>query len=297
MARFEPRGVYTALVTPFTEDGSQIDWAAYERLLDEQLRGGVSGLVACGTTGETPTLTEAEQREIIARTAAFVKGRVPILAGTGTNNTKKSIELSHAALEAGADAVMIVMPYYNKPSQEGLFRHVELIATAVDAPLVLYNIPGRAVVELSVETTIRMLDAFPNIVAIKDSTGGLLYCQGVLQRASRHVAILSGDDPLTLPMLSVGASGVISVTSNLYPKQVAEVISTYDAGRLSEARAKNLALYPVHRALFMEPNPQPIKAALSLNNRMSRAVRPPLVPASEATCEQLASVMRVYEAT
>jgi 4-hydroxy-tetrahydrodipicolinate synthase len=297
MAQFEPRGVYTALVTPFTEDGSQIDWAAYERLLQAQLDAEVTGVLPCGTTGETPTLSDAEQSELIRRTVAFVRGRVPVLVGTGTNGTKKSIEASLAALEAGADAVMIVMPYYNKPSQAGLLRHVELVAKAVSAPIVLYNIPGRAGVELSVETTLRIVETCPNVVSVKDATGSLFYSQGVLERARRGFAVLSGDDPLTLPMLSIGATGVISVTSNLYPKQVGDVIRAWDAGRAAEARDLNRALYPVHRALFAEPSPQPVKAALALKGRMHATVRPPLVEASSETRELLTRVLRAFEAT
>jgi 4-hydroxy-tetrahydrodipicolinate synthase len=222
---------------------------------------------------------------------------VPLLAGTGTNSTKKTIEGSLAALEAGADGVMIVTPYYNKPSQEGIVRHMELIARAVSAPILLYNIPGRSGVELSVETTLRILELCPNVVGVKDATGSMYYCQGLLERAGDRVTVLCGDDPLTLPMLSVGATGVISVTSNLYPRQVAEVISGFESGNLAQARQKNLALYPVHRALFVEPSPQPVKAALAAKGRMTAAVRPPLVEASAATRELLSKIMRQFEAS
>jgi len=295
MPSFTLSGVFTALVTPFTEDGSEIDWIAYEKLVSEQLAAGVQGLVPCGTTGEAPTLGDAEQRELVKRTVALVKGRLPILVGAGTNNTKKSIEHSRAALEAGADAVMIVMPYYNKPSQEGMYRHVELIARAVNAPIVLYNIPGRSVVEMSVDTTVRVLDAFSNVVGIKDATGNVLYCQELMRRVGDRVSIASGDDALTLPLMSVGARGVISVTSNVYPKEVAGAVRAALAGRWEEARQQHFAMLPVHRALFLEPNPQPTKAALALKGAMRDVVRPPLVPASEATRETLAEMMRAFE--
>ena len=297
MSTFSLRGVYTALVTPFDRDASQIDWAAYEKLVVGQIENGVSGLVPCGTTGETPTLSDAEQREVIQRTAALARGRVPILAGTGTNNTKKSIDLSKAALEAGADAVMIVMPYYSKPSQEGMIRHVEAIAREISAPIVLYNIPGRTAVELGVEPFLRILDTSPNVVAVKDATGNVLHCQELLRRAGDRVTVVSGDDPLTLPLMSVGAKGVISVTSNLYPRQVCDSVDDVLAGRWEAARAKHLRLLPVHRALFLEPNPQPVKAALAMKQLMQSSVRLPLVEASEATRQVLADVMRAFEAS
>ncbi len=297
MAAIRFQGAFTALVTPFTADGSAIDWGAFETLVQAQLDGGVSGLVPCGTTGETPTLSDAEQRELVRRTRAVVGDRLPLLVGTGTNDTAKSIKASQSALQAGADAVMIVMPYYNKPSQEGMRRHVELIAQAVEAPIVLYNIPGRSVISLAKDTLLGILDACANVVAVKDATGNVNFCQDVLQSAGDRVAVMSGDDPLTVPMMSVGARGVISVTSNLYPAQVTAVAADVLAGRWEDARAKHFALLPVHRALFCEPNPQPIKAALALKGRMNRAVRPPLVEASETCRQALERVMRDYEGT
>ena len=200
------------------------------------LQGGIAGLVPCGTTGEVPTLTDAEQRELIVRCKRIAKGRALVLAGTGSNNTKKSIEGARAAVDAGADAVMVVMPYYSKPSQEGLFQHVCAIAKSVSVPIVLYNIPGRSVVELSVDSSLRVLDACPNVLGFKDATGNVLHCQELLARAKRPVSILSGDDALTVPMMSVGATGVISVTSNVYPKEVSAMVKDALAGRLTRGR-------------------------------------------------------------
>jgi 4-hydroxy-tetrahydrodipicolinate synthase len=291
------QGVYTALVTPFSADGSSIDFEAYEKLLAQQIDGGISGLVPVGTTGESPTLSDAEQRELIARTVKFANGRVPVLAGTGSFNTKKSIEASKAAFEAGADGVMIVMPYYNKPSQEGLFRHVTEIAKAVSGPVVVYNVPGRHIVDLSVDTLLRILDACPNVVGIKDASGNVLFCQELMGKARGRVVDLSGDDPLTLPLMAVGAQGVISVTSNLYPKQVGEVVADALAGKWADAERKNSALYPLHRALFSEPSPAPIKAALSLKGLSRTSVRLPLVEATQACKDNLAQLMSRYEAT
>jgi 4-hydroxy-tetrahydrodipicolinate synthase len=290
-------GVFTALATPFTEDGSEIDWPAYEALIQGQIAGGVAGLVPCGTTGESPTLSDTEQRELVRRSVRLARGQAKILVGTGSNSTKKSLEAALAAREAGAEAVMIVMPYYNKPSQEGLFQHVSQIARAVDAPIVLYNIPGRTAVDLAVDTTLRILDACPNVVGIKDASGNVLYCQELVLRAKDRVAVLCGDDPLTLPMLSVGATGVISVTSNLYPAAVSAVVAAAAAGQYAEARQKHLALFPVHRALFAEPSPAPLKAALELKGRMRASVRLPIVEASAACRARLAEVMRAFEAS
>jgi 4-hydroxy-tetrahydrodipicolinate synthase len=289
-------GVYTALVTPFSADGSSIDFEAYEKLLAQQIEGGVNGLVPCGTTGESPTLTDAEQRELIARTVRIAKGRVPVLAGTGSNNTKKSIEASKAAFEAGADGVMIVTPYYNKPSQEGLFRHVTEIAKAVSGPVVVYNIPGRSIVDLAVDTLLRILDACPNVVGIKDASGNAFFVQELMLKARGRIADLSGDDPLALPMMAVGAQGVISVTSNLYPRQVGEVVADALAGKWAEAERKSSALYPLHRAFFIEPSPAPIKAALAMKGMMQPSVRLPIVEASQACRDTLAQLIKSYEA-
>jgi 4-hydroxy-tetrahydrodipicolinate synthase len=289
-------GVYTALVTPFSADGSSIDFEAYEKLLAQQIEGGVSGLVPCGTTGESPTLTDAEQLELIGRTVRIAKGRVPVLAGTGSNNTKKSIEASKAAFEAGADGVMIVTPYYNKPSQEGLFRHLTEIAKAVSGPVVVYNIPGRSIVDLAVGTLLRVLDACPNVVGIKDASGNSIFVQELMLKARGRVVDLSGDDPLTLPMMAVGARGVISVTSNLYPRQVSDVVADALAGKWADAERKNSALYPVHRALFSEPSPAPIKAALAIKGMMQPSVRLPILEATRACKDALLQVIESYEA-
>ena len=293
----ELNGALTALVTPFVKGSSKIDFEAFERLLDAQLKGGISGLVPCGTTGETPTLSETEQVEVVRRTAEFVKGRVPVIAGTGSNNTKKSITSSLAALEAGASAVMIVMPYYNKPSQRGMVEHVKAIASEVKAPIVLYNIPGRSGVELSVESTCELLDACDNVVAVKDATGNLHYCQELLRRVGERVTLLSGDDPLTLPMMAVGAKGVISVTSNLYPAEVSAVARAALEGDFKRARELHLRLLPVHKVMFVEPNPQPMKAALASRGRLAMDVRLPLVAASAEARARVESVLSEYEAS
>ena len=254
-------------------------------------------MVPCGTTGEVPNLSDAEQRELISRTKKVARGRAVVLAGTGSNNTKKSIEGAKAAVEAGADAVMIVMPYYSKPTQEGLFQHLCAIAKSITAPVVVYNIPGRSVVELSVDTTLRVVDACPNVVGFKDATGNVLHCQELLLRAKRPISILSGDDALTVPMMSVGATGVISVTSNLYPRQVSEMVADALAGRLREAGKKQVAMFAVHKAMFSEASPAPAKAALSLKGQINASVRLPLVEATPECRARLSAVMAEYEAS
>jgi 4-hydroxy-tetrahydrodipicolinate synthase len=297
MAELSLSGAYTALVTPFTPDGSEVDFVAFEKHLEAQIAAGISGLVPCGTTGEAPTLSDGEQRELITRSKRVAKGRALVVAGTGSNSTKKSIESAKAAVEAGADVVMIVMPYYSKPTQEGLFQHVCAIAKATPAPIVLYNIPGRSVVELSVDSTLRVLDACPNVVGIKDATGHVLHCQELISRAKRPISVLSGDDVLTVPMMSVGATGVISVTSNVYPKQVSELVRDALAGRVLDAGKKHVAMFAVHKAMFSEANPSPVKAALELKGRMSSSVRLPLVEASAECRARLSAAMAEYEAS
>lgn len=291
-----PPGVYTALVTPFSPDGTSIDWAAYEKLIQHQLDGKVAGLVPCGTTGESPTLTESEQQELVRRTVQLAKGRAKVVAGTGSNNTKKTLDASRAALEAGADAVMLMMPYYNRPSQEGLYRHVTTVANSLRGEVMLYNIPGRSSVELAVDTALRILDASPNVTSIKDATGGLMYSQELLSKAGSRITVFSGDDPLTLPFISVGARGVVSVTSNLYPRAVSELVEDALAGRYAEAAVKSLRLFALHRAVFSEPSPQPIKAALALKGLVNASVRLPMVEASEECRARLATLMQQFEA-
>jgi 4-hydroxy-tetrahydrodipicolinate synthase len=288
------RGCFTALVTPFVADGSAVDWDAHERLVEAQIEGGVNGLVPCGTTGEAPTLSDAEHLELVKRTVNVARGRVPVVAGTGTNSTHETIQLSRAALEARADAVMIVVPYYSKPNQAGIFRHVELVAKSVSGPIALYNVPGRTVVNLETDTLSRILDACSNVVALKDASNNVLYCQSLSPLGDR-IAVLSGDDALTLPLMSVGAVGVISVTVNLYPRETTQVVSSFLAGDWAAAKDAHLRLCAVHAALFAEPNPVLVKAALAARGRMTPSVRPPLVEAAEGVVRQMMSVIDAFE--
>lgn len=286
------RGVFTALVTPMTHDARAVDKEAFEAHVERQLDAGVSGLIACGTTGETPTLLASEMQELIRIAAQSSAGKVPVLAGTANNDTWDTIDLCKGAVAAGADGVMIVMPYYNKPSQEGMLRHVQLIHDAVDVPVMIYNIPGRTSVMLSVETTLRILETCERVIAIKDATGGLNYCQELIRRAGQRAAVLCGDDGLVLPMMSVGVRGVVSVTSNVFPREVLRVVEAMEKGDLPVARREHLRLLPVHEAMFCEPNPQPCKAACEIRGWMGAAARPPMM---EASAETKAHLQRVFE--
>lgn len=292
--KLDLRGTYTALVTPFTKDGSNVDFAALDKLVDAQLAGGVTGLVPCGTTGESPTLDDGEQVEVIRRVVERAKGKAPVLAGTGSFSTKKTIAASKAAVEAGADGVMVVMPYYNKPSQEGMRRHVLEVAAAVSVPIVLYNIPGRSVVDLAAETTEKICAEAANVVGMKEATGNVLRCQELVRRLGDRMTVLSGDDALTLPMMAVGAMGVISVTSNVRPRETSRVTTLFLEGNLAEARKQHLSLLELHGLMFVEPNPAPAKAALAAAGAMEKTVRGPLAPCSaELEAKVVAAISRL----
>lgn len=288
------RGVFTALVTPFSEDGRKIDRDAFSSHVERQVEAAVSGLVVCGTTGETPTLLASEMQELVSVAKSVAGSRVPVVAGTCNNDTWDTIELCKGAVQAGADMLMIVSPYYNKPSQEGLIRHIELISRAVDVPIMLYNIPGRTSVMMTVETTARILDSCPNVVAVKDATGGLTYCQELLARIGDRAALLCGDDGLVVPMMSVGARGVVSVTSNVLPREVIRVVDAMEKGDLLIARREHLRLLSVHAAMFIEPNPQPVKAACEARGWMRSSVRPPMLEASYETKAKIKAALAEY---
>ena len=289
-------GTWTAIVTPFSPDGADVDFAALDRLVEDQISGGVSGLVPCGTTGETPTLDDDEQIAVIKRVVTTAKGRVPVYAGTGSFSTKKTIAASKAAVEAGVDGVMVVMPYYNKPSQDGLREHVLAVARAVSSPIIVYNVPGRSVVDLSAETTARICEAASNVVAIKDATANVLRCQELKRRLGDRLTVMSGDDALTVPMMASGAAGVISVTANVLPQAVSDVTRFVRENAWDRARAAHLALLEIHGLMFVEPNPAPAKAALAAMGKMNDSVRLPLVPVSEGLRRQISDALTRFGA-
>jgi 4-hydroxy-tetrahydrodipicolinate synthase len=283
-------GTYTALVTPFAD--GRLDEAAFERLIENQIAGGITGLVPVGTTGESPTLDYAEHHRVIELTIKVARGRCPVIAGTGSNSTAEAISLTQEAERLGADAALLVAPYYNKPSQEGLYRHFAAIAQATKLPLILYSIPGRCGIEIGVETTARLARDFAHIVGIKEAGGTVERVSQLRVALPEKFCILSGDDSLTLPFISVGATGVISVASNLLPHEVGALVKAALEGDYAGARRLHFQYYPLFKDLFIEPNPVPAKHALSLLGQMSPEVRLPLSPMESATATRLENTLR-----
>lgn len=279
------RGAYTALVTPFKN--GQVDYAALEALIESQIAKGIDGLVPCGTTGESPTLNEKEHGEVIAFTVKTVKKRVPVIAGTGSNSTAEAIHYTRHAKEAGADAVLLVCPYYNKPSQKGILAHFTAIADAVDIPQVLYNIPGRSVVNMTPET-IAELSRHRNIVGVKEASGNLEQMIKIKALCRPDFDLISGDDTITLPILSVGGVGVISVISNLMPQETSRIVHSYLEGKTEESRELFMKYFELTKAVMAaDVNPVGIKTVLALRGQIAEEFRLPLVPASIEAKESL----------
>jgi len=284
------RGVYTALVTPFRE--GKIDETAFRALIEDQIAGGVTGIVPVGTTGESPTLDHAEHIRVIALAVEYAARRCQVLAGTGSNSTAEAVSLTREAAAAGADGALLVAPYYNKPSQEGLFRHYREIARATPLPLMLYSIPGRCGIEIGVETVARLAAECPTIVSIKEAGGSVERVSQLRQQLPEVFTVLSGDDSLTLPFLSVGAVGVVSVASNLLPAEIVALVTAFASGDLARARAIHHRLYPLFKDLFIEPNPVPVKTALAALGRMSAEVRLPLCEMTRPNADRLLATLR-----
>ena len=280
-------GTYTALVTPFTKSGA-IDEQRLRELVEFQITGGVTGLVPCGTTGESPTLDHHEHDHVIELVVKFAGKRCLVIAGTGSNSTDEAIALTKHAKAAGADASLQVAPYYNKPTQAGLYAHFRAIAEASQMPLIIYNVPGRSSVDVSNETTAKLRHDLPSlIVGIKDAAGSVDRVSQLRQIVDREFTILSGDDSLTLPMMAVGAQGVISVASNVVPREVTELVQAALKGDFVQAGKIHAKLYPLFKDLFIETNPTPVKAALALIGKIDEVYRLPLVPMSDANKAQL----------
>lgn len=288
MIRIE--GTYTALVTPF-RDG-EIDEPAFQQLIEDQISGGLTGIVPVGTTGESPTLSHDEHRRVIDLAIETAAGRCQVIAGTGSNATSEAVELTRQAEKSGADAALIVAPYYNRPTQEGLFLHYQKIAESTSIPIVLYSIPGRCGVEISVETVVRLAATCPNIISIKEAGGNVERVSLLRQALPSEFTIVSGDDSLTLPFLSVGAVGLISVASNLIPAEVNALVRSWLDGRPDEAAALHAQFYQLFKDLFIESNPAPVKAALALRNRMTEEVRLPLCALSDASRAKLTATLK-----
>ncbi len=288
------RGVWTALITPFTSS-NEIDWPAFEGLLQDQKEAGISGVIPCGTTGETPTLTPTERKHLIERTVRFMKGsKTKVFAGTGTNSTAETIENSRWAAEQGVDGLLLVTPYYNKPTAVGLEAHFRAVADAVPCEIMLYNVPGRSVVSLTAET-IASLASHPRIRSIKEATGNVAFTSEILdvvESQGRRLDILGGDDATYLPLLSVGGVGVVSVASNLFPRAMTAIQSAFDQGRVLEAVTLQKKYYPLFRDLFVESNPVPIKAAMHWAGWCEPHARAPLAPLSESGWKKLEASLK-----
>lgn len=286
------KGVYTALVTPFK--GGGVDEKALQGLVDFQLAGGVNGIVPCGTTGEASTLTYEEHERVIELTVKFVAGRVPVIAGTGSNSTHETIEITEAARKVGADMVLLVAPYYNRPTQEGLYQHFKKVAEEVDIPMILYNIPTRTGVNMLPELVARLAE-IPNIVGIKEASGSLQQVADIYRLTKGNFPILSGDDNLFLPMMAVGATGVISVLSNVLPGKMQALARAFmDEKDMQKALDLHVELMPLFQAMFIEVNPVPVKETLYFMGLLEREVRLPLCPLTEKNRETLKSVIKEF---
>jgi len=287
------RGTFTALVTPFRNGG--IDASAFEKLIETQIAAGITGIVAIGTTGESPTLSHEEREELIGLAVAKANKRCLVIAGTGSNATQHAVADTKLAEKLGVDGALLVAPYYNKPSQEGLFRHFKAIADATSLPIILYNIPGRCSVDLMPETVVRLAKECRNIVSIKEASGSVERVSDLRRRLPEAFTILSGDDSLTLPFMAVGAAGVVSVASNLFPSQVCALVRACESGDLKSAAKVHRKLLPLFKDLFIEPNPVPVKAALGWHGAMSGEVRLPLCEMSEANQARLRKTLKEFE--
>ena len=283
------RGCLVALVTPF-RDG-EVDYDKLNELVDFHLEQGTDGIVPCGTTGESPTLSYDEHNKVIECVVKRVAGRVPVIAGTGSNSTAEAIAITRRAKDVGADASLQVSPYYNKPEPEGMYRHFKAIADAVNIPMVLYNVPGRTGRGIEAETIARLAD-LPNIVAVKEASLSLEHASEIKRRCD--ITLLSGEDSLTLPILSVGGAGVISVVGNIAPKPMCDMVRAFEAGDIAAARELHYKLFPLCRAMFLESNPIPVKAALKMMGMLNGELRLPLSPLSEAKEPVLADVMKTF---
>ncbi len=284
------RGAFTALVTPFKN--GEIDEEAYRAFIEWQIEQGIDGVVPCGTTGEAATLTHAEQGKVIGICVDQVKGRVPVIAGAGSNNTKEAIELTRLAKKAGADAALIITPYYNKPTPAGLVEHFKAIAREASMPYILYNVPGRTGQNVLPAVVAKVAKAVPEVKGCKEATGDIKQGAELIELMGPDFAVLSGDDFTVLPLLSVGGVGTISVTSNVMPGKMSGMIAAYFKRDTARAQALHLEMNPVNRAMFIEVNPIPVKTALSLMGKMGLEFRLPLVPMEPANLEKLKGVLK-----
>jgi 4-hydroxy-tetrahydrodipicolinate synthase len=282
--------VLTAMITPFDHNG-EVDFNATKTLVNYLIANGSDGLVVAGTTGESPTLTTEEKVDLFKFVVKVVDGRVPVIAGTGSNNTKASISLTRLAEKTGVDGIMLVTPYYNKPSQEGMYQHFKVIAQSTSLPVMLYNIPGRSVVNMSVDTIVR-LSKINNIVSIKEASGDLDAMAEIISKTPSDFTLYSGDDGLTLPVLAIGGTGVVSVASHIIGNEMQEMVNNFKNGDVQGAASIHRNLLPTMKALFAAPNPTPVKAALNMNGINVGEVRLPLLPLNNEEKSELQKVLQ-----
>jgi 4-hydroxy-tetrahydrodipicolinate synthase len=285
--------IVTAMVTPFDEHGD-IDFEATRNLIEYLIANGTDSLVVSGTTGESPTLTTDEKVQLFKFVVKVVNGRVPVIAGTGSNNTRESVELTRLAEDIGVDGVMLVAPYYNKPCQEGMFQHFQTIAAATSLPVMLYNVPGRTMSNIAVDTVVR-LAAIPNIVAIKEASGDLDAMAEIIEQTPTDFSLYSGDDGLTIPVLSIGGVGVVSVAAHIIGNEMQTMIKNFKMGNIKEAASDHRRLLPVMNALFAAPNPSPLKAALNLKGVQVGGVRLPMIPLNDEQLHALQRTLSIYD--
>ena len=284
-------GAMVAIVTPFSN--GKVDEDAFRRLINFQIENGTQAIIPCGTTGESATLSHEEHKHVVEFTIKEVNGRVPVIAGTGSNSTAEAIQLTRHAKEAGADGALMICPYYNKPTQEGLYQHFKAVAEAVPIPIIMYNILSRTGVNM-VPGTVARLAKIENIVGTKEASGNLQQMTEIVELCDTDFDVISGDDPLTLPLMAVGGKGVISVASNVAPKEVSEMVNAFLQGDLARARDLNVRLQALFRALFLETNPIPVKMALGLMGMIDPEMRLPLYPMGPANTEQLKKTLADY---
>lgn len=291
--RYDAGEVITAMVTPFGAD-LKIDYSALEKLIEYLINNGSDSILVNGTTGESPTLTHDEEEELFKFVKGKVNGRVKLILGAGSNSTVTAVEMAKRAVKLGSDVILTVVPYYNKPSQKGMYEHFSAIAKAVDVPIILYNIPGRTGVNMAPSTIGKLAKEFKNIVAVKQSNGDLDLISDIKLCCPSDFLIYSGDDSLTLPMLSLGAYGVISVASHVAGKEIKSMITSFKSGNISEATEKHLELYPLFKKIFMAPNPVPIKECIAKSGMINNYVRLPLVTLDSAEKAELFEVVNKY---
>jgi len=286
------RGSIVAIVTPFKN--GKIDEAIFKKLVEFQIKNGTSAILPCGTTGESPTLSTQEHERAIAICIEAAQGRVPVMAGTGSNSTAEAVNLTKHAAKMGADAALVVTPYYNKPTQEGLYLHFKAVADSVDIPIILYNIPGRCSRNIEPATMARLAADCKNIIGVKEAAGSLDQMQTIKQLCPGDFILLSGDDALTLPLLSIGGEGVVSVVANIVPQDVSKMINLFNEGNIKGAQEMHYQLLPLVKAMFVETNPAPVKTAMGLLGMCEDSLRLPLCPLSEASLSKLKSALKDY---